>query len=255
MAGSRRNGASRRASDVPAGCERSAALAAHKPLVRRVAGRIRPRLPAHVSMDDLMQAGLIGLHEALMRYDAGQGACFETYASRRIEGAMLDELRANDTLSRDARARQREIRSAVHRLEHRLGRTPRAKEVSTELGWTLEAFHRAMVEAGAAGVRNGDEDLEAAERQIDELLPSAEPSTMVDEHADPLQALQVRQRHEALRKAFDALDERDRKVMEMLYERDLSLREIGAELGVSASRVSQLESEIVIKLKRRVRDW
>lgn len=251
MSSTRRS--ARPAKPIPAGCERSAALAEHQPLVRRVAGRIRPRLPSHVSMDDLMQAGLIGLHDALTRYDAGQGACFETYASRRIEGAMLDELRSNDTLSRDARSRQREIRATVSKLEHQLGRAPRAKEVSTALGWTLEAFHRAMVEAGAAGVRNGDEDLEAAERQIDELLEPAADLT-IDETADPVQSLQRRQRGEALRKAFDALDERDRKVMEMIYEQDLTLREIGATLGVSASRVSQLENEIVVKLRRRVRD-
>jgi RNA polymerase sigma factor for flagellar operon FliA len=228
--------------------QRAADLAMHTPLVRSIAGRIRRRLPPNVDMDDLMQVGLIGLNEALSRFERGPDSSFETYAARRIEGAMLDSLRANDTLSRDARSRLREIRSAVQRLEHELGRAPRAKEVANELDWPLDKLHESLVDAGAAPKRADDEELEHPE----------EPcfATMVydDGHSDPAVALQRRQRHAALSAAFDTLEEAERYVMESIYEHGLPLREIGQTLGVSESRVSQMSSAIVAKLKRRLRD-
>jgi RNA polymerase sigma factor for flagellar operon FliA len=228
--------------------QRAADLAMHTPLVRTIAGRIRRRLPPNVDMDDLMQVGLIGLNEALSRFERGPNSSFETYAARRIEGAMLDSLRANDTLSRDARSRLREIRSAVQRLEHELGRAPRAKEVANELDWPLDKLHESLVDAGAAPKRADDEELERPEESCF--------ATMVydDGHSDPVVALQRRQRHAALSAAFDALEEAERYVMESIYEHGLPLREIGQTLGVSESRVSQMSSAIVAKLKRRLRD-
>jgi RNA polymerase sigma factor for flagellar operon FliA len=230
---------------------------AHKPLVRRIAGKLRSRLPANVEMDELMQAGLIGLNEALTRFEEGRGSNFETYAARRIEGAMLDALRATDTLSRDARARLREVRTAVQKLEHRLGRSPRAKEVANELGWSLDKFHDCMVEAGAGAMRAGDVELEHAEDGFfgSHGASDDEEHVTVDEHADPLRALQQRQRHAALNAAFDALEEVERFVMESIYDRDMGLREIGETLGVSESRVSQMSAEIVAKLRKRLREW
>jgi RNA polymerase sigma factor for flagellar operon FliA len=239
---------------VPPRCQRSADLVPYKPLVRQIAARLRARLPANVGLDDLLQAGLIGLNEALSRFEEGRGSTFETYAARRIEGAMLDALRANDTLPREARARLRAVQGAVQRLEHRLGRAPRAKEVANELDWPLEKFHRAMVDAGAAGVRAGDADLELLEETGWDALEADERQTMADEHVDPQRAVQQRQRHAALNAAFDALDEIERFVMESIYDNDMGLRDIGQALGVSESRVSQMSAEIVAKLRRRLRD-
>jgi RNA polymerase sigma factor for flagellar operon FliA len=237
-------------------CQRSADLIAFKPLVRQIAGRLRARLSANVGIDELEQAGLIGLSEALSRFEEGRGSTFETYAARRIEGAMLDALRATDTLSRHARARLREVKVAVQRLEHRLGRAPRAKEVANELNWTLEEFHDVLASAGAGAVRSGDEELEHAEDTF--FAPAGEDEALlgvVDEQADPLRAVQQRQRHAALNAAFDALEEAERFVMEAIYDRQLGLREIGQELGVSEGRVSQMSAEIVAKLRRRLREW
>lgn len=228
----------------------------HSALVRKIAARLRARLPPGVEMDDLLQAGLIGLNEAIERYEAHFGASFDTYASRRIEGAMLDALRAEDTLSRDARGRQRQIKRVVQVLEHRLLRAPRASEVACELGWSLAKLHASLVEAGAAALRAGDSPLDddqpdaAFARGADE-----EASHCFDEHADPLRALQRRQRSAALNAAFDQLEERERIVMQMIYERGLEHRDAAATLGISAARVSQLHSAIVEKLKRRLRDW
>ncbi len=240
---------------APPCCKRSADLRPYKPLVRQIASRLRARLPANVGLDELLQAGLIGLNEALSRFEEGKGSTFETYAARRIEGAMLDALRANDTLPREARARLRDVHRAVQRLEHRLGRTPRAKEVANELGWSLDKFHRTMVDAGAAGARAGDVELELLEETGWGALESDERHAVADEHVDPLRALQQRQRHAALNAAFDALDEIERFVMESIYDHDMGLRDIGQALGVSESRVSQMSAEIVAKLRRRLRDW
>jgi RNA polymerase sigma factor for flagellar operon FliA len=224
---------------------------AHRPLVNRIARRICARMPASVEMDDLIQAGMIGLDEAITRFVEGRGASFDTYAARRIEGAMLDSLRAVDDLSRDQRGHLRQIRAAVQRLEHRLQRAPRAKEVANELGWTLQAFHDCMVAAGAGGARFGDERLEAEDESADD----DEALCGIDAHADPLHALQQRQRHAALNAAFDALEERERRLMEMIYDLGVSRTDPGAALGVSPSRVSRMHEEIVVKLRRRLRDW
>lgn len=212
------------------------------------------RLPANVAMDELVQAGMIGLNEALTRFEEGRGASFDTYASRRIEGSMLDSLRSSDELSRQVRSQQRQIRAAVQALEHRLGRAPRAKEVANELGWTLDVFYRAMVEAGAAPTRLEDEALEPPSDEHSQH--DRDPAQFaIDEHADPQRMLQRQQRHEALARAFDALDPQERAVMDMIYGRELDLAEIGEVLGVSASRISQIHQATVAKLRVRMRDW
>jgi RNA polymerase sigma factor for flagellar operon FliA len=237
-------------------CKRSADLALHRPLVKQIARRIRQRLPPNVGIDEMEQAGLLGLNQALSRFEEGRGSSFESYAARRIEGSMLDALREMDTLSRDVRSRLREVRAAVQRLEHTLGRPPRAMEVANELGWTLDEFHRCMVDAAAGGVRTGDEELE--NRDDDSAIwggHDTDEHAAIDEHADPLHAVQQRQRHAALNAAFDALEEAERYVMESIYKHGLTMQDVGQTLGVSESRVSRMASEIVAKLRIRLRDW
>jgi RNA polymerase sigma factor FliA len=233
-------------------CARSAQLLVHRPLVRRIARRISARMPANVEIDDLIQAGMMGLDDAIKRFDQERGASFDTYAARRIEGAMLDSLRASDELPRETRAQLRRVHAAVQRLEHRLGRTPRAQEVANDLGWTLQRFHDCMVAGGAAGTRFADDDLE----NLDDAF-GADDDTMssVDEHADPLHSLQLQQRHAALNAAFDVLEERERRLMEMMYRQGVSQQDAGARLGVSASMICRMHEAIVVKLKRRLRDW
>ena len=209
------------------------------PLVRAIAGRIRRRLPTNVELDDLVQEGLIGLNEALERFEQGQHPNFEAYACRRIEGAMLDALRKDDPLTRDERIRVRKIRAAVQRLEHELGRAPRAKEVANELRWPLDKLHRSLADVGAHGPRVDDTQDKPSEDGTHDL--------------DPMVELSERQRNAALNAAFDALEEADRYVMECIYDRNMTLKEIGATLGVTESRISQIASAVVAKLKRRLR--
>ena len=231
---------------------RSAELLRYVPLVRKIAGKLRKRLPANVEMDDLVQLGLIGLDDALRRFEQGPGSTFETYAARRIEGEMLDALRAEDALSRTVRSQLRKARAAVRRLEQALGRAPRAKEVANELGWSLQQFHRCMVEAGAGGMRVSDEKLDYAEDAPLSTAVRPDERHDIGEHADPLRALEQRERHAVLSAAFDALDEVERYVMELIYDKELTLRAVGNTLGVSESRVSQIRSTIVAKLKSRL---
>jgi RNA polymerase sigma factor for flagellar operon FliA len=233
-------------------CDRSSGLREHQSLVRSIAWRMRARVPPSVELDDLMQAGLIGLDDAMTRFQDDRGATFETYARRRIQGAMLDELRCSETLSRQSRARQREIREAVRLLEHRLGRPPRAKEVATELGWTLAEFHRSMSEVGEGMLRYGAEDLQQIEEESALEGVDGEPGTLPDSSRDPFRALQTRQRVAALGQAFEKLEPRERRIMEMTYDADMGVEAIGAELGMSPSRVSQLHKAIVAKLRQRL---
>jgi RNA polymerase sigma factor for flagellar operon FliA len=198
---------------------------------------------------------LIGLNEALARFEDGRGSSFETYAARRIEGSMLDALRQTDILPRRARAQLRRVHEAVRRLEHRLGRPPRAKEVANELDWSLEAFHQCMVDANAGGVRTSDEELENRDDDSAIWGDDGGANAQVDDFADPVRSLEQHQRHAALNAAFDALEEAERYVMASLYRDDLTMRDVGQVLGVSESRVSRMASEIVAKLRVRLRAW
>ena len=235
-------------------CERSAQLLSHRPLVVSIARRLLGRLSANVNFDELMQAGMIGLNEAMSRFDDERGASFGTYASRRIEGAMLDELRTMDTLPRRTRAEQRKIRATVQLLEQQLGRAPRAKEVADALGWSLADFHRRMVEVGAGRLREGDTSLEDLADESS-ARDGADTSEMpFDELADPQRRLESRQRLAALSDALSQLAEREQLVMDMLYARGLHLKEIGAALGVTESRVCQIHHGAVAKLRERLKE-
>jgi len=237
-------------------CARSILLLQHKGLVNRAAWRLKSRLPRNVELDDLVQAGMLGLNDALSKFDVNNeaGASFDTYAYRRIAGAMLDELRSADELPRQTRADVRKVRSAVRRLEHRLCRAPRTQEIATELGWALQEVHDTLVQAGAAGTRLEDMPLEAGDESSasGNALEDA-AYAVVDDNADPQRTCQQRQRHAALNDACQALPERERHMMHMLYVEDQTRQDAAAALGVSPSRVSQMHDEVVAKLKRMFR--
>ena len=239
---------------VRSGCERSARLRVHVPLLRQVAGRLRQRLPPGADLDDLMQAGLIGLDEALNRFDASKGASFSHYAARRIEGAMLDALRASDELSRDTRARQRQIRDAVQALEHRLLRAPRAQEVAQALGWPLAKFHRCMVDAGASPLRLGDLPLESHPEAGVGVQAGEAFEGVADDGNGPEQVLQRLQREAALQTAFNALQGRERLMMDLIYRHGLDHGSAAAALGVSPGRISQMHTAVIQALRLRLRD-
>ena len=207
----------------------------HMGLVRYVAQTILSRMPANVERDDLVQAGTIGLMDAADRFDDSQGASFSTFAARRIRGAMLDELRRGDYLTRNARRQQRATALAVSRLEQSMGRRPTDGEVAAEIGVSLDEFRRDPL---TTHVSLDDADGRAPDP--------------ADEGGDPLDALQHKQRLVALSAQVARLPEREQYAIRMRYEHDLSLVDIAATLGVTDARVHQLIQQGISKLRLRM---
>ncbi|TSE20780.1 RNA polymerase sigma factor FliA [Tepidimonas alkaliphilus] len=230
--------------------DRDAQLRQYAPLVHRIAHLMIARLPASVELDDLIQVGMIGLAEALARYEPSMGVQFETFASQRIRGAMLDELREADWLSRGSRKLQKDIEGAIHRLEQRLQRPPRESEIAEELGMTLAQYHEALSRLRGTqlvyleDLGNKGEDEEGF---LDRYLPE-------DRDADPERLLADQRMRAALVEAIAKLPEREQYVMSMYYEHDMNLKEIAAVLGVTESRVSQLHSQAVARLRAKLRE-
>jgi len=228
----------------------SALLKQYSPLVRRLAHQMIAKLPANVELDDLIQVGMIGLSDALSRFDANQGVQFETFATQRIRGAMLDELRGNDWMSRGDRRHQRSIEAAVHKLEQRHGRAPSESEIAREMGLSLTDYQELL-----GKVRGTQlvylEDMGGGDDGDDDYLDRH----VGDEEANPLGRLSDRKMREALVAAIENLPEREQYVMSMYYEHDMNLKEIAAVLGVTESRVCQLHSQSIARLRSRLREW
>ena len=227
----------------------NAMLKQYSPLVRRLAHQMIAKLPANVEIDDLIQVGMIGLTDALSRFDAAQGVQFETFATQRIRGAMLDELRGNDYLSRSIRKHQRSIEAAVHKLEQRLGRAPQESEIAAEMGMSLADYQDLLGKVRGTQLvyledMSGDEgDNDFLDRHVG------------DETVNPLAQLQDHRMRAALVEAIKTLPEREQYVMSMYYEHDMNLKEIAAVLKVTESRVCQLHSQCIARLRVKLREW
>jgi RNA polymerase sigma factor for flagellar operon FliA len=212
------------------------------PLIRARALRLARRLPSHVLIDDLVAAGFVGLVDAYRNYREASGEPFEPYANARIQGAMLDELRSADPLSRPLRALAREIRKVTRRLEARLGRSPDDHEVASEIGWTVETLRTrtALIATGSAMAHTHDVH--------DEALEIADPFG-----ADVEGQLTSQKVTGAVQRAVEALPERLKSILEMRYGEELTLRDIGGILGVTESRVWQLHAEAIAQIRDSAR--
>ncbi len=226
-----------------------AMLRQYSPLVRRLAHQMIAKLPANVEIDDLIQVGMIGLSDALGRFDAAQGVQFETFATQRIRGAMLDELRGADWMSRGTRKQQRDIESAVHRLEQKLGRAPVESEIAKEMGFTLLEYQEML------GKVRGTQLIYLEDMSGDDGDSDYLDRHVTDEGNDPLSLLQDHRVRHALVDAIKNLPEREQFVMSMYYEQDMNLKEIAAVLGVTESRVCQLHSQSIARLRVKLREW
>ena len=219
----------------------------YQPLVKRTAHHLMVNLPSSVRIDDLIQAGMIGLLEALDRYDASHGAQFETYAAQRIRGAMLDELRQNDAMPRSARRGMRHIEKAVAALQQELGRAPTEREIAKALNVPLGEYQEMLQEAHGYQVIYYEDFEDGEDNAFLELN--------CGESAGPLEALADSNLRTALIAAIDQLPERERLLMSLYYEQELNYREIGSVLGITESRVCQLHRQATTRLRAQLKDY
>lgn len=219
----------------------------YAPLVKRTAHHLMVNLPSSVRVDDLIQAGMIGLLEALQRYDASHGAQFETYAAQRIRGAMLDELRQNDAMPRSARRGMRSIEKAVAQLQQQLGRAPNEREIAKALNVPLEEYQQMLQDAHGYQVIYYEDFEDGEDNAFLEINGG--------ETAGPLEALADQSLRTALIAAIDQLPEREKLLMSLYYEQELNYREIGAVLGITESRVCQLHRQATTRLRGQLKDY
>ncbi len=216
------------------------------PLVKRIAYHMMTKLPASVQVDDLIQAGMIGLLDAIKRYEGSYGRQFESYASQRIRGAILDELREADWLPRSMRKKMRDVETTIRKLEQDLGHPPSEQELADELEISLNEYHKILQNArGAQLIYYEDFQKDDEDPFLDRFC--------VDSGGDPLEALLDENLRALLIKAIDNLPPREKQVMGMHYEQEMNLREIGEVMGVSESRVCQLHTQAVSRLRSRMR--
>jgi RNA polymerase sigma factor for flagellar operon FliA len=230
--------------------DKNSLLTEHMPLVKRLAHQMKAKLPPSVEVDDLVQAGMIGLLDAINRYEENHGAQFETYAVLRIRGAMLDELRSSDWMPRSTRANMRKVEQAMAALQQQLGRPPSESEVAKSLKLSLADYQDLLGDSGGHQLVYYEDfhDEDGSDGFLDRYA--------VDDD-DPLKSLLDTDFRQTVIDAIDALPPREKMLMGLYYEEELNLKEIGAVMGVSESRVSQLHTQAVARLRTylRERSW
>ncbi len=240
----------RRYQDGRGAAARERLILTYAPLVKFVAGRMRAALPPHVDEADLISYGLVGLIGAVERFDPDRQVRFETFAASRIRGAILDELRAQDWVPRSVRSMAREIERRSSELEHRLRRAPRDDELADALGIEVDDLHEALRQISTSSIVALDETWGAdSERESASLI-----DTIGDERApDPAAVLDAHETDDALSESIARLSDREKTVTALYYYEGLTLREIGEVLDVTTSRVSQIHTRAVLRLRGAVR--
>ncbi len=225
-------------------------VVAYSPLVKYVSGRMASGLPAHVEEADLISYGLVGLINAIERFDLGREIKFETYAITRIKGAIIDELRSLDWVPRSVRAKARAIERANSRLEHGLQRAPTDEEMAVELEITVEEFQESLLQISNSSVAALDELWTVSDSSGDQVSLL---DTLQDPGApDPAHVMDLTDLKDRVADAIARLPEREKLVVALYYYENLTLREIGEVLGVTESRISQLHTKAVLRLRSRL---
>jgi len=215
----------------------------HAPLVKRIAYHLMSRLPDSVQVDDLIQAGMLGLLEAIKNYDASQGASFDTYAGIRIRGSMLDEVRRSDWTPRSVHKKSRMVSEAIRTIENKSGREARDIDVAAYLGIPIDEYNHILQDSSSCHVFSVEELSQTGDSYLEQAL---------NEEEDLTDGLSREGFEQALANAIMALPERERLVISLYYDEELNLREIGEVLNVSESRVSQISTQAILRLRSRL---
>lgn len=218
-------------------------IADNMELVKRIAYHLIARLPAHTEIEDLMQAGMMGLLEAARNYDEARGASFSTFAGFRIRGAMLDEVRRHDWTPRSVHRKQREVSAAIRELEAETGRHPSSADIAARMGIDVDDYHKILRDSAGCSLLSLSE-------ADDESRPVRQAAS--DESADPDRICAEDQFRSEVIAAIDRLPDKEKMVLSLYYERELNLKEIGAVLGVTESRVCQIHGQALARLRSHV---
>jgi RNA polymerase sigma factor for flagellar operon FliA len=222
----------------------------YAPLIRYIASRLALRLPAHISQEDLISSGIIGLIDAIQKYDLSKNINFKTYAEFRIKGAMLDELRSLDWIPRSVRKKSHLIENAYAQLQISMGRPAEAEEVAELLGVKLADFYQLLDETKAVSVV----PLENRDRKVASNLDL--PEILYDENLqDSLQALHLSELREVVVQAIEALPDKEKLLISLYYYEELTMKEIGQIMGYTESRISQLHSQAMCRLRYKLRQY
>ncbi len=220
-------------------------LEKYTPLVKKIAWHLSSRLPADIHIDDIIQAGLIGLLDASKHYDPSQGAQFETYATIRIRGAILDEVRRSDWVPKSVHKKARDLTAAIAEIERRTGRDARDIEVAQELGVSMDEYYTILQDSSSCRMLSFD-DLEADDTQSLGMFE--------DRHSNVVSEVMDEEFKQRLSHAIASLPERERMVMSLYYDTEMNLKEVGSLIGISESRVSQLLSQAQLRLVARMKE-
>jgi len=218
----------------------------HAPLVKRIAYHLLNKLPDSVQVDDLIQAGMLGLLEAIKHYDASQGASFDTYAGIRVRGAMLDEVRRNDWTPRSVHKKSRMVTDAIRLLENKTGNEAKDIDIAEYLGIDIEEYHHILQDSVNCRLFSIDELTNTDNHFSDQSISNLK---------EPLDDLTRDGFQKALAIAIAQLPEREQLVISLYYDEELNLREIGEVLNISESRVSQISTQALLRLRSRLSEW
>jgi len=222
----------------------------YTPLIKYIAHRLAMRLPPHVSVEDLMSAGVIGLMDALDKFDPEKKVQFKTYAEFRIKGAMLDELRSLDWVSRSVRQKAAQLEKAYQTLEKKKGRAVEEEEVARELGISLDHYYNLVNEVNGVFLL----DIEHLRNKLPKLPEEDLINLLIDEkEKQPLQLLGLEELKRVLTQAIDELSSKEKTVISLYYYEELTLKEIGEVLGFTESRICQIHAKAILKLRGKIR--
>lgn len=218
----------------------------HVPLVKRIAYHLLGKLPDSVIVDDLIQAGMLGLLEAAKKYDVSQGASFETYAGIRIRGAMLDEVRRSDWTPRSVHKKARMVADAIREIENKTGKDAKDSDVAAYLEIDIDEYHQILQDSSSSKTFSVEELAQSGDHVLEQFE---------EQDAGPAETQFKADFSKALAQAITGLPEREKLVISLYYDDELNLKEIGQVLDVSESRVSQISSQAMLRLRSRLAEW